>query len=67
MKSSKSYQLHKTSEISVVGVCLTHYKNMQKGLEIVFFKKKEKEKEYPGGFLTVEYNKIKFGKYYTEI
>lgn len=41
---------------------------MQKGLEIVSKKKKKRiEKEYPGGFLTVEYNKTEFGKYYTEI
>jgi len=31
------------------------------------FKKKKREQEYPGGFLTVEYNKKEFGKYYTEI
>lgn len=30
----KGYQLYKSSETSV-WVCLTHYKNMQKGLEIV--------------------------------
>lgn len=68
MKSSKIYQLHKSSETSVIWVCLKHYKNMQKGLEIVSKKKKKRiEKEYPGGFLTVEYNKTEFGKYYTEI
>lgn len=65
MKSSKGYQLHKSSETSVIWVCLAHYKNMQKGLVIV--SKKRIEKEYPGGFLTVEYNKREFGKYYIEI
>lgn len=68
MKSSKSHQLYKSSEAAVVWLCLTHYKNMQKGLEIASKKKKKKrEQEYPGGFLTVEYNKKEFGKYYTEI
>lgn len=42
MKSSKSHQLYKSSEAAVVWLCLTHCKNMQKGLEIASKKKKKK-------------------------
>jgi len=42
MKSSKSHQLYKSSEAAVVWLCLTHCKNMQKGLEIASKKKKER-------------------------
>lgn len=65
MKSSKSYQLHKSSEASE---SVLHIRKTckAKGLEIVQ-KKKRIEKEYPGGFLTARYNKVEFGKYYTEI